>query len=74
MNLNTEIEFDKERIRPEKSEVERLWADNSKAINFLDWAPKYSQILGFEKGVQETINWFDKTENKRNYLNTGYVT
>ena len=74
MNLNVEIEIDKVRTRPENSEVERLWADNSKAINSLDWKPKYSQILGFEKGIQETINWFEKTENINKYLNTGYVT
>ena len=74
MNLNAEIEFDQERIRPEKSEVQRLWADNSKAINFLDWAPEYNQIFGLEKGLQETINWFDKTENIKKYLNAGYVT
>ena len=74
MNLNVEIEIDKVRTRPENSEVERLWADNSKAKNSLDWKPKYSQILGFEKGVEETINWFEKTENINKYLNTGYVT
>ena len=74
MNLNIEVEIEEERTRPEKSEVERLWADNSKAINALNWLPEYSQILGFEKGIEETINWFDKTENINKYLNTGYVT
>jgi dTDP-glucose 4,6-dehydratase len=43
-----------ERIRPEKSEVERLWADNRKAAGLLGWAPKYS----IDRGLEETIAWF----------------
>ena len=74
MNLNIEIEIEQKRTRPNKSEVDRLWADNSKAMNSLDWVPKYSQISGFEKGIEETINWFKVTENINKYLNTGYVT
>ena len=33
---------DYQRLRPEKSEVERLWADNNKAKELLDWLPLYS--------------------------------
>ena len=74
MNLDVEIELDKVRTRPNKSEVERLWADNSKAINSLNWVPGYSQISGFEKGIEETIDWFSQTKNLNKYLNTGYAT
>lgn len=44
---------DNERIRPEKSEVNRLWADNSKIKNLTEWRPKYS----LDEGLQETVNW-----------------
>ena len=74
MNLNVEIEIEQKRTRPKKSEVERLWADNTKALNSLDWTPEYSQISGFEKGIEETINWFSKAENINKYFDTGYVT
>ena len=74
MNLNVEIEIEQKRTRPKKSEVERLWADNTKALNSLDWTPEYSQMSGFEKGIEETINWFSKAENINKYFDTGYVT
>lgn len=48
------IETDSRRIRPEKSEVERLLADNRKIMNNTNWQPKYS----LEKGLKETIEWF----------------
>jgi dTDP-glucose 4,6-dehydratase len=44
---------DKERIRPEKSEVERLISDSSKAAAVLGWRPSVS----LEEGVQRTIDW-----------------
>ncbi|MDC1356365.1 NAD-dependent 4,6-dehydratase LegB [Pseudomonadota bacterium] len=73
-NLNSKIEIQDSRKRPEKSEVERLWADNSKAILNLDWTPQYSNLSGFEKGIDETIKWFQSDENINKYKNTGYVT
>lgn len=51
-----EVEFDDQRIRPEKSEVNRLWADNTKANEILNWKPKYT----LEKGLQESIAWFSE--------------
>ena len=52
-NPKCQIITEKKRMRPEKSEVQRLWADNSKAINDIQWAPKIS----LEKGLTQTINW-----------------
>ena len=54
---NTEIEIvtEDKRIRPDKSEVERLWADNKKAKELLGWFPKYT----LEEGLKETIKWFE---------------
>lgn len=54
---------DDERVRPVKSEVERLWADNSKALNMLDWSPLYASRKGLTCGLQKTVDWFSKEEN-----------
>lgn len=63
MDVELIVKEDQERIRPEKSEVERLLADNSKALELLGWAPKYAGISGLRKGLAETIDWFSKPEN-----------
>src|SRR5581483_509773 len=42
-----------ERIRPEKSEIDRLLSDNSKARTLLDWQPRHS----FEDGLRATVDW-----------------
>ncbi|KEH98039.1 NAD-dependent 4,6-dehydratase LegB [Clostridium massiliodielmoense] len=54
---------DEERIRPEKSEVNRLWADNTKIKNLTDWTPKYS----IDEGLRETIEWI---KNNMQYFKT----
>jgi NAD dependent epimerase/dehydratase len=48
-----EIEVDPERLRPEKSEVERLLSDNSRAREVLGWEPK----VGIEEGLRLTVDW-----------------
>jgi dTDP-glucose 4,6-dehydratase len=53
MNREIEITCDEQRIRPVKSEVERLLCDNSKLINNTGWKPLYS----LEQGLIETIEW-----------------
>ena len=58
MGVDVEIVADQERQRPEKSEVDRLWADNSKAKELLVWQPYYAQRDGLKRGLQETVNWF----------------
>lgn len=50
------IECEEDRLRPEKSEVNRLWCDNKKAKEILMWQPKYS----IDEGLKETINWIEK--------------
>ena len=67
--MNADVEFitDELRIRPNNSEVERLWADNSKATQFFDWKPNYAGINGFERGLRETIEWFSQPNNIRCY-------
>jgi dTDP-glucose 4,6-dehydratase len=58
MGVDVEIETDEIRLRPEKSEVERLWADNSKAKEILGWSPDYADKEGFQRGLRKTIDWF----------------
>lgn len=67
--MRTEIEIvtDDQRLRPEKSEVERLWASNTKAKEILGWQPKYGGLDGFKRGLTETIEWFLRKENLSSY-------
>jgi len=67
MGVDIEIETDDVRVRPEKSEVERLWADNSKAKALLGWEPKYGGKEGFKRGLKETIEWFTDERNLSQY-------
>lgn len=53
INPNATIVCDEERLRPEKSEVNRLLGDNTKIKQLTDWQPKYT----FEQGIAETIEW-----------------
>ncbi len=67
MGVKIDIQKDKERIRPKKSEVDRLYANIKKAKKILNWTPKYSKKNGFEKGLKKTIEWFSKVENLNHY-------
>ena len=58
MGKNVDFITDEVRLRPEHSEVERLWADNAKAKKILNWSPEYSGIEGLKRGLQQTIDWF----------------
>ena len=61
------VKKDKIRLRQKKSEVNRLIGDNRKAKKLLKWKPKYSNINGFKKGLEQTIDWF--TNNLSDYKN-----
>ncbi len=50
------ITFDKKRIRPKKSEVGRLIANNSKAKELVNWSPKVT----IDEGLKKTIKWIEK--------------
>lgn len=53
MGKQAEIQLEKNRLRPEKSEVLRLISDNRKAKLELGWQP----TVGMEEGLQRTIRW-----------------
>jgi dTDP-glucose 4,6-dehydratase len=72
--MGTEIDIitDNQRLRPKKSEVDRLWADNSKAKKLLGWKPQYAGLEGFKRGLQETTNWFLSSDNLADYKSDRY--
>ncbi len=63
--MNSDVEFlsDKERLRPKKSEVFRLWGDNSLIAKLSTFRPQYT----LEEGLSQTIEWMKKPENLRKY-------
>lgn len=54
---------DDARLRPDKSEVERLLGSNAKIRTLTTWAPRYS----FQQGIAETISWFRQPDNLKRY-------
>ncbi len=72
MNVKIDIASDTERMRPVNSEVERLWADNSKVRDLFGWSPRYAGRDGLARGLQETINWFTEPENLQRYKSDIY--
>lgn len=63
--MHSDVRFitDEQRIRPEKSEVFRLWCDNSKIKALTGFEPKYS----IREGLNKTVQWFTKPENLAKY-------
>jgi len=67
-NKEVKIEIDKQRVRPNKSEVDRLLCNNKKLIENSNWKPSYN----LDKGLKETINWLE--ENKKLFKHNIYNT
>ncbi|OIQ03341.1 MAG: NAD-dependent dehydratase [Zetaproteobacteria bacterium CG06_land_8_20_14_3_00_59_53] len=67
MHAEIEIISDEDRMRPENSEVERLWAENAKARQLYGWQPEYAGREGFKRGITETAEWFMHPENLQRY-------
>jgi nucleoside-diphosphate-sugar epimerase len=63
--MKSDVEFitDNQRIRPEKSEVNRLWCDNSKIKSLTGFEPQ----INIEEGLKKTIEWFTKPEILKKY-------
>jgi len=63
--MNSDVEFvtDDQRLRPEKSEVFRLWCDNTRIRDLTGFEPKFS----LRDGLAETIEWFTRPENLAKY-------
>lgn len=63
--MNADVKFveDEQRLRPKKSEVFRLWGDNSKIKELTDYKNSYT----LKEGLQETIDWFTDPANLSKY-------
>ena len=68
INLEATVITDKNRIRPENSEVERLVGSNKKITELTNWKLKNSLDLGLDK----TISWFKKANNLKYYKPNSY--
>ena len=51
--IDFEVESEASRLRPEKSEVNRLLADHSLATELMGWTPRFT----LEEGLEKTIAW-----------------
>ena len=63
INPDARIKTDDVRIRPEKSEVERLLGSNEKIARLSGWKP----LTSLDAGLDETIVWFKDTKNRQFY-------
>ena len=67
LRKKAEVVTDNKRIRPKKSEVNRVISSNLKAKKLLNWSPKFKGSKGFKDGLKKTIQWFSKEENLKLY-------
>ena len=63
INPDAKVVLDETRLRPQKSEVFRLYGDNSKLIKHTNWKPQFT----FQEALQQTIDWFSDKENLKSY-------
>lgn len=68
INPKAKIVCDDERLRPDKSEVNRLLGCNKKIKKLTNWSPEYS----FKEGIKETIEWFKNEEVLKKYKSDIY--
>lgn len=67
MGVNVEILTDAQRLRPDASEVERLFAGTEKAQRLMQWQPEFGGREGFKQGLAKTIEWFKDPANLSMY-------
>lgn len=63
INPKATVKQDQQRVRPEKSEVYRLFGDNKKLQQHTNWKQQYS----LQEGLSKTIEWFKQTGNLEKY-------
>ena len=73
MGSDALIVADDQRLRPEASEVERLWAGSDLMTSLTGWSPEYGEGEGFRRGLKETIDWFSDPANLARYKTDRYV-
>ncbi len=67
MGRRINVVSEESRLRPDMSEVERLWASNEKASRLLGWHPELVGRDGFKRGIEKTAEWFTRPENIKMY-------
>jgi len=68
LNPDAQIVCTDERVRPDKSEVDRLLGCNKKLMSLTDWQPRFN----LKTGLAETIEWFTQKENISGYKTRTY--
>lgn len=68
INPHAEIVCDAARVRPEKSEVDRLFGSNTRLMELTGWQPKTT----IDEGLAQTIKWFSEADNRRFYKHDLY--
>jgi len=63
INPQAQIVTDQQRIRPEKSEVFRLYGSKAKLKSHTNWEPQHT----LAQGIAATIEWFRQKENRQQY-------
>ena len=68
--MNADVHFitDHQRLRPQKSEVHRLWGDNTLIKTLTGFEPNYP----IREGLEETCNWFLNPDNLKKYKSSIY--
>ena len=68
-----EVVEDVERVRPEASEVERLWCDSSRMMNTFGWSPEHAHKDGLMRGLEKTYEWLSRHFDGSGYRSNAYV-
>jgi dTDP-glucose 4,6-dehydratase len=72
MGTTVDVVLDEQRLRPDKSEVERLLSGSEKARRLLKWSPQFSGVEGFKRGLARTVEWFRNPANLARYKADAY--
>jgi dTDP-glucose 4,6-dehydratase len=73
MGATVSIETEQARVRPAASEVDRLLCDSRLAAELLGWRPQYQGLDGLRRGLDRTIAWFRRPENRALYRSGHYA-
>ena len=73
MNVELTIETDEQRLRPEGSEVNRLFGDNTLLRELTGWQPAFGGLDGFRCGLAITAEWFSDPANLARYRPGSYA-
>ena len=64
---------DSKRVRPDRSEVNRLCCSNKLAKNILNWKPSFKGKFGLAKGIKSTLKWYSIKENLKKYKSDNFT-